>query len=171
MKKKTHVAYKLDYAIQCVWYEKTIASKRECIAKIAVAALLLNTRTLWLFPRRCLQLFCRLLLRLRFDFGTAIRHLGSDRLTQYRLPLVLHRCNTPSLLMFITSLGHTEKMLLDFFFIFYNLVIIFFLPRVSNKIDSQSLRIPIARHFCSLQYWQRFLWCFVTSQLLLPRHW
>jgi len=34
----------------------------------------------------------------------------------------------------------------------------------------QSLRMPIERHFCRRQYWQRLRWCLVTSQSLPPRH-
>lgn len=109
MKNKTHVAYELDYTVESVRYEESIACECESVAEIAVAALLLDARALRLLPRRCLQLFRRRLLGFRFHFGTAIRHLRSDRLAQHRLPLVLHRCNTPSLLMFITSLEFSAK--------------------------------------------------------------
>lgn len=46
---------------------------------------------------------------------------------------------------------------------------LFLRRRLKRKL--QSLRMPLAKHFCSRQNWHLLRWCLVTSQFIAPRHW
>lgn len=162
-------------------YEQTLTSQCQCVAEVAVAALLFHSRALGLLPSS--WDFKGRLRWLWLHSGPSASHLCTGWFAQNGLPLVLHSWNTPSLLMFITSPQHDKlfnwkkiSLILTFYSkkTFNSNIFLsnFKTTYIKRKIVSlQSLRIPIARHFCRRQYWQRFLWCFVTSQDLLPLHW